>query len=82
YALNSIRIEGVRLPSTFLEVHEQPEVGNEGYDQGAAILKNFFHEQLPQFLEEDLSALGRQIIECCLDDGTVADYEALLGISE
>ncbi len=82
YALNSIRIEGVRLPSTFLEVNEQPEVGNEGYDQGATILKEFFHNQLPQFLEDDLSPLGRQIIQCCLDDGSVADYEALLGISE
>ncbi len=82
YALQSMRIEGVRLGHWFLEVNEQPEVGNEGYDRGAAILRDFFHKELTQFLEENLQPLGRQIIECCLDDGTLADYEALLGVSK
>ena len=82
YALQSIRIEGVRVAHWFLEVHEQPEVGNEGYDQGAVILKDFFHKQVQTFLEDDLLPLGRQIIECCLQDGTAADYEELLGSSE
>ncbi len=81
YALQSMRIEGVRLGHWFLEVNVQPEVGDEGYDQGAAILRDFFHKQLPQYLEPDLQPLGRQIIECCLDDGTVGDYETLLGVS-
>ena len=82
YALQWIRIEGVRLGHWFLEVNEQPEVGNEGYDQGAAILRDFFHNQLHQYMEPDLLPLGRQIIECCLDNCTVADYESLLGVSE
>ena len=82
YALQSMRIEGARLGHWFLEVNEQPEVGNEGYDKGAAILKEFFHKQLQQFMEDDLRPLGRQVIECCLDGGTVTDYETLLGASE
>jgi len=82
YSLQSMRIEGVRVAHCFLEVNEQPEVGDEGYDQGAVILRDFFHEQLREYLEADLSPLGRQIIECCLDDGSVADYEAFLGLSE
>jgi len=82
YALQSMRIEGVRVGHWFLEVNEQPEVGNEGYDQGAAILKDFFHIQLQQFMEEDLLPLGRKIIQCCLDDGSVDDYETLLGASK
>jgi hypothetical protein len=81
YALQSMRIEGVRVAHWFLEVNEQPEVGNDGYDQGAAILRDFFHKQLLEFLEEDLLSVGRAIIQCCLDDGDVTDYEALLGDS-
>jgi hypothetical protein len=78
YALESMRIEGVRVGHWFLEVHEQPEVGTEGYDAGAAILRDFFRAQLPQFLEDDLLPLGREIIQCCLEDGSVEDYESLL----
>jgi len=75
YALSSIRIEGTRLSHWFLEVNTQPEVGNEGYDQGAKILFAYFHEHLKPFLHSDLSPLGRQIIECCLNNGNVADYK-------
>ncbi len=82
YALSSIRIEGIRIAHWFLEVNTQPEVGEEGYDQGATILRNFFHEHARQFLEPDLLPLGRRIIECCLDDGTVEDYERLLVLPE
>ncbi|MBU4173963.1 MAG: DUF4914 family protein [Actinobacteria bacterium] len=79
YALSSMRIEGVRISHWFLEVNTQPEVGDEGYDQGAAILREFFCEHLEQYLKPDISSLGRQIIECCLDDGSLEDYEKLLG---
>lgn len=79
YALHTMRIEGIRVASWFLEVHTQPEVGDDGYDQGAAILRTFFHKHLAVFLEPELSALGRRIIACCLEDGSVEDYEAILG---
>ncbi|NLX15278.1 MAG: DUF4914 family protein [Phycisphaerales bacterium] len=79
YAIRAMRIEGTRVSSWFLEVHTQPEVGEEGYDKGAAILRDFFHQYLTPYLEPDLSALGRRIIECCLADGSVADFDDLLG---
>ena len=31
-----------------------------------------------EFREPDLAPLGRQIIDCCLDGGSVKDYEALI----
>ncbi len=82
YALRSMRIEGIPITHGFLEVNTQPEVGDEGYDQGAQILVNFFREHVTQFLEPDLSPVGRKIIECCLDSGTIEDYERMLPHSE
>ncbi len=82
YALQSMRIEGVQISNWFLEVNTQPEVGNDGYDAGAAILRKFFHEQIRGFLENDLDPLGRQIIECCLEDGGVEDYLRLMPTQE
>ncbi len=81
YAIRSMRIEGTRVAQWFLEVNTQPEVEDEGYDRGAAILREFFHKYVSLFIEPDLSALGRRIIECCLDDGKIVDFEALLGKS-
>jgi len=75
YALKSMRIEGARIPNFLLEVDKQPEVGIEGYEQGASILQEFFEEISKQFLTKDLNSLGRQIIECCLDRGEISDYE-------
>lgn len=82
YALRSVRIEGVPIARWFLEVNTQPEVGDETYDQGAAILRDFFHEHIRSFLGPDLSSLGREIIQCCLDNGSVEDYERFLGKAE
>ncbi len=78
YALNTMRVEGMQIPNWFLQVELQPEVGVEGYDIGAEILQEFFDRMLKQFLEADLSPLGRQIINCSLDRGTVHDYEQLI----
>jgi hypothetical protein len=78
HAVKSMQMEGTTIPNWFLEVNSQPEVGDEGYDRGAAILHNFFRSQLNEFLEDDLDPLGRRIIQCCLDNGSVADYESLI----
>ena len=75
YALQSMRVEGTSISPWFLKVETQPEVGIEGYDAGAKILYDFFVRHIGQFLKNDLVPLGRQIIECCLDKGTVIDYE-------
>jgi hypothetical protein len=78
YALHQLQVEGRFVSRWFLQVNTQPEVGNEGYDQGAEILYNFFREQLNLYLEDGLDPKGREIIECCLDKGTVRDYESLI----
>lgn len=75
YTLKTMRIEGTRITNWFLEVDTQPEVGKDGYDKGADILKGFFADNLSQFLTPELNDLGRQIIECCLGNGSASDYE-------
>jgi hypothetical protein len=66
------------MAKAFLQVDTQPEVGEEGYDAGAAILRQFFATHVQQFLGPSLAPKARQIIECCLDDGSVEDYARLL----
>ena len=82
YALKSMRIEGTMIPPWLLQVNLQPEIGPASYDEGARQLRQFFHEQLKTFLVPDLDAVGRQIIECCLSNGSVYDYEQFLGLSD
>lgn len=78
YSLQKMRIEGVMLPRWFLQVDTQPEVGAEAFDQGAEELTTFFHEQLKKFLHPDLDPLGRSIIECCLNGGSIEDYQRFI----
>ncbi len=78
YALNNMRIEGKYLPKELLRVELQDEVGKEAYDEGAQILVNFFKSELPKFMLDYLNPKGKKIIECCLDDGSVRDYESLM----
>lgn len=78
YALKSITVEGQTIPAILLRVETQKEVGLEAYDQGAAMLTEFFHEQLALFLHADLHPLGRQIIDCCLGKANVEEYEKLI----
>jgi hypothetical protein len=75
---NVLNVEGYTIPPWFLDVSLQREVGEDGYDAGAKVLVEFFYKQLPKYLDEDLNPLGRQIIECCLDMGTVEDYARLI----
>lgn len=81
YELTRMTIEGSKIPSRFLQVYNQKEVGYEGYDAGAAMLRAFFHAELPKFLESDLHPTGRKIIEACLDDATAEDYNKLVPMS-
>jgi hypothetical protein len=78
HALFSMQVEGRMIPRWFLQVNSQPEVGDEAYDKGAEILREFFLTQLAKFHHEELDPLGKKIIQCCIDGGTVHDYEALL----
>lgn len=78
YALHSIHVEGQQIARWFLQVDTQPEVGIEAYDKGAKILNDFFLLELANFNTKELVPLGRQIIECCKDNGNLTDYEQLI----
>lgn len=78
YSLNYMKVEGIQIPKWMLKVEYQEELGKEAYDVGAEMLHEFFIKTLSKFQGEGLHPLGKQIIECCLDNGSTADYEALL----
>jgi hypothetical protein len=78
YGLRHFQVEGRAIAPWFLQVELQPEVGIAAYEQGAQILYDFFHKELAQFTHPQLAALGRNIIECCLDEGCVEDYERFI----
>ncbi|PKM52023.1 MAG: DUF4914 domain-containing protein [Firmicutes bacterium HGW-Firmicutes-7] len=78
YALSNIKIDGTFIAKDLLEVNKQPEVGNEGFDAGSKILIDFFKEELEKYNTSELDPLGKQIIECCLNNGTVEDYIRLI----
>jgi hypothetical protein len=78
YMPTSIMIEGRTIGSWFFEVDKQPEVGEAAYDAGAEILTEFFHKELKGFLHKDLDPVGRDIIDCCLDGGSLKDYLKLI----
>ncbi len=80
YTLHQLHVEGRMIARWFLQVDTQPEVGEAAYDQGADILYQFFRHCLADFYEPELVPLGRQIIECCLEGGTVEDYERLIPV--
>lgn len=78
YELNYLTIEGAKIPSRFLQVHKQTEMGIEGYDKGAEKLYDFFKSELKQYLVPELHPLGRKIIEACLNGASVADYASFI----
>ncbi|MBV9462854.1 MAG: DUF4914 family protein [Verrucomicrobiae bacterium] len=82
YALHTLHVEGKLIPRWFLQVESQPEVGEESYDKGAAIIREFFEKCLQEFDTPDLAPHGRQIIQCFRDNGSVADYEKLIPSDE
>ncbi len=81
YELNYLTIEGEKIPSRFLKVYKQPEVGFDGYDHGAKVLFDFFKKELPKFLTPDLSPTGKRIVEACLNDASVEEYSQIIPMS-
>ena len=77
YTPTEITLDGQPVRRTLLAPELQSGVGVAAYDAGAAILTGFFKAELQQFLTDDLDPLGRQIIELCMTDATIEDYEAL-----
>lgn len=78
HTLHQLQVEGRLIARWFLQVDTQPEVGEAAYDQGAEILYAFFRKCLADFNDPDLDPLGKMIIDCCLDQGTIEDYEKLI----
>jgi hypothetical protein len=78
HSLQSLKVDGSCLPKGILQPNLQLEVGNDGYDAGAKILTEFFKKELEKFLTPELNPLGRKIIECCMDNGSIDDYTNLI----
>jgi hypothetical protein len=78
FELNYLTIEGAKIPSRFLQVHRQVEVGTDGYDAGSQILYDFFRKELKKFQNPDLNPTGKKIIDACLAGATVDDYNSII----
>ncbi len=80
YAMESVKVDGTYIPKGMLQTNLQHEVGEEGFEAGSQMLGKFFKEELAKFNTPKLMPIGREIIECCLDNGDVNDYSKLLGL--
>jgi hypothetical protein len=78
YELNYLTIEGSKIPSRFLQVHRQTEVGIEGYDAGSQILNEFFIKELEKFLKPELSITGKKIIDAFKSGAKIEDYTSII----
>ena len=78
YSMVDLKVDGQSIRQSFLQPELQSKLGPEAYDAGAQILVDFFKEELTKYLVDDLDPLGRQIIECFLNDGAVQDYETFI----
>jgi hypothetical protein len=74
FNLQSLKVDGQFVPKAFLQPETQPEIGFEGYDKGAKVLSDFFKKELAKFDTPELSPLGKQILDCCMNDGSLEDY--------
>ena len=81
YELNYLTIESSKIPTRFLKVYNQVEVGTEGYDAGAEILQEFFHKELQKFLKKDLYKTGKRIIDACLSNASTEEYNEIIPMS-
>lgn len=80
YSLANLKVDGQYIPKGLLQVDQQPEVGLTGYEEGARILYDFFKRELQNFISSDLDPIGQQIIDCCLNGGSLEDYLEILPI--
>lgn len=84
YSLKEMKVDGQNIRSKFLHPETQETLGTEGYDKGAKILYDFFAKELEAYEVEELHPVGKQILECFRNNGTVEDYCAIipLGLEE
>ena len=77
YALKEMKVDGQHISSRFLRPEKQATLGEAGYDKGAEILYDFFAKELEVYNTEDLHPVGKQILECFFNRGTIEDYCAI-----
>lgn len=78
YTVDEVKVDGNNIPNSLLRPEYQPEIGLEAYDKGAKILTDFFKKEVLQFMSAELNPIGRQIINLCLRDAPVEEYEKIL----
>ncbi|MCX8064192.1 MAG: DUF4914 family protein [Candidatus Hydrogenedentes bacterium] len=81
HTIKKVRVEGEILPQFLFQTYLQPEVGEEAYDYGSEILVDFFKSELKKYLTPELHPLGKTIIECVMDGGSLSDYMSFLPTS-
>jgi hypothetical protein len=74
YSLKEMKVDGQYIRSKFLRTERQDLLGIEGYDKGAKILTDFFAQEIAKYDTPELSPLGKEIIECFKNGGSVEDY--------
>jgi hypothetical protein len=79
YSLNRLRVDGFDIPKGLLQTNYQIGINNEVYDKGAKILTDFFAKELEKFDTDSLHPIGKEIIKCFKNGGTVSDYEKIIG---
>ena len=78
YCLESVKVDGQFIRKAFLQPETQAEVGLEGYDKGAKILRDFFKSEIMKFDVPELNPIGKRIIECCMNDVSLEEYLDIL----
>lgn len=78
YSMKELKVDGQYIRQTFLQPETQAELGTTAYDEGAGILREFFLQELEQYLTDDLDPLGRKIIEAFKQDVSIEEYNALI----
>jgi hypothetical protein len=74
YNLKDVKIDGQFIPHAFLQPETQPELGLQGYDEGAKILYEFCERELAKFNTPELHPLGKKIIDLCLRQASLEEY--------
>lgn len=78
YVMKEMKVDGQHIRSIFLRPETQETMGKEGYDKGAKILNDFFAKELSVYDVEELHPVGKQILECFRNNGTIEDYCAII----
>ncbi len=78
YHMRKVKLDGNYIPRMFLDVSQQPEVGQDAFEKGGQMLTEFFRKELQQYLTPELDPLGRQIIEAFFNGATVEEFNQFI----